>query len=157
MHRDVAAFIERMGLLWEEEGLPRIAGRIFGLALLSPEPCSLDDIAATLKVSKPSVSNDARMLLKLGFMERVSFPGDRKDYYQLTRDSIERGLETRVVRLRAFQKAIASAASLPIRNEEVLARIEAHGLAHEAVIEALEGVIGRLKASHPTSARSSGT
>lgn len=150
MHRDVARFIERMGLLWEEEGLPRIAGRIFGLALVSPGPCSLDEIAATLKVSKPSVSNDARMLHKLGLIERVSFPGDRKDYYQLTRDSIERGLETRVLRLRAFQSAIASAASLPIKSEEVLQRIEAHEVAHRAVIEALEGVIETLKVQRRT-------
>ena len=157
MNRDVAKFIERMGLLWEEEGLPRIAGRIYALALLSPEPLSLDEIADTLQVSKPSVSNDARMLLKLGFMERISFPGDRKDYYQFTRDSIERGLETRVARLRAFQSAVASAALLPIRNEEILRRIEAHEVAHAAVIAALEEVITTLKASNPSSARSSRT
>jgi DNA-binding transcriptional regulator GbsR (MarR family) len=155
MHRDVARFIERMGLLWEEEGLPRIAGRIFGLALVSPEPCSLDAIAAALKVSKPSVSNDARILDKLGLIERVSFPGDRKDYYQVTRDSVERGLETRVLRLRAFQSAIASAAALPIRNPEVLQRIEAHELAHRAVIEALEKVLLTLKAQHASPARRS--
>jgi DNA-binding transcriptional regulator GbsR (MarR family) len=146
MQRDVARFIEHMGLLWEDEGLPRIAGRIFGLALISSDPCSLDEIATTLKVSKPSVSNDARMLHKLGLIERVSFPGDRKDYYQLTRDSIERGLETRVLRLRAFQRAIASAANLPIKSDEVLSRIEAHEVAHTAVITALEGVIETLKA-----------
>ncbi len=155
MHRDIGRFIERMGLLWEDEGLPRIAGRIFGLALISPDPCSLDRIAETLKVSKPSVSNDARMLHKLGLIERVSFPGDRKDYYQVTRDSVERGLETRVLRLRAFQSAIAAASSLPIRSPEVLRRIEAHELAHRAVIEALEKVLRTLKAQHASPARRS--
>jgi DNA-binding transcriptional regulator GbsR (MarR family) len=157
MHRDVAKFIERMGLLWEEEGLPRIAGRIYALVLLSPDPCSLDFLAETLRVSKPSVSNDARLLHKLGLIERISFSGDRKDYYQLTRDSIERSLETRVLRLRSFQSTIASAASLPIRNEEVLRRIEAHELAHQAVIHALESVITRLRTRAPSLAENSRT
>ena len=152
MHRDVADFVERMGLLWEEEGLSRIAGRIFALAFISPEPCSLDDIASTLKVSKASVSNDARMLHRMGLIERVSFTGDRRDYYQITRDSIERGIETRLHRLRAFESLMASAAALPIKSEEVQRRIEAHELAHREIIEALEHVSASLRKS-PVAAR----
>ena len=158
MHRDVAQFIERMGLLWEHEGLTRIAGRIFGLALVSPDPCSLDEMAESLGVSKASVSNDARMLEKLGFIERVSRPGDRRDYYQITRDSIERSLATKVTRLRAFQDVISAARSLPIKDADVRQRIEAHDVAHRAVLEALEGALTELKAHpHLSSARSSRT
>jgi DNA-binding transcriptional regulator GbsR (MarR family) len=38
-------FIERMGLALESDGLPRIAGRIFGLLLVSEDARSLDDLA----------------------------------------------------------------------------------------------------------------
>jgi Mn-dependent DtxR family transcriptional regulator len=155
MHRDLVRFIERMGLLWETEGLPRIAGRMYGLALVSPSPKSLDQFADELKVSKPSVSNDARMLHKLGLIEKVSLPGDRRDYYQVTRDSMERGLETRVVRLRAFHEAIVAAQALPIVDADVEARLAAHAVAHLAVIDALDGVIARLKKRQSPSARSS--
>ncbi len=158
MHRSIEEFIERMGLLWESDGFTRIAGRIYALALVSPEPKSLDDIAETLKVSKASVSNDARMLHRLGLIERVSYPGDRRDYYQLTRDSIERSIETRIQRLEAFQKVLGSAVDLPIGKGEVYRRIEAHHLANKAVVDALREVATTLEASRkPAPARSTRT
>src|SRR5512141_2081946 len=150
MHPATERFIEQMGLLWAEEGYTRIAGRMYAFALLSPHPCSLDEIAATLKVSKPSVSNDARMLHRLGLIERIGVPGDRKDYYQLTRDSIERSIETRVLRIEAFQKVIASASSLPVGNADVKSRIEAHILANRALIAALRKVTTTLQTSRPS-------
>jgi DNA-binding transcriptional regulator GbsR (MarR family) len=149
MHHDIQRFIEQMGLLWVEEGFTRIAGRIYALALVSSEPCSLEQIAVTLKVSKPSVSNDARMLHRMGLIERVGMPGDRRDYYQLTRDSIERSIETRIVRMEAFQKTMSTAATLPIEDREVHRRIEAQILANEAVIEALRKVVATLQSSNP--------
>ncbi|MBA2573067.1 MAG: hypothetical protein H0V06_08480, partial [Gemmatimonadetes bacterium] len=56
MEPAVEQFVERMGLFFEDDGHPRIAGRMFGFMLLSPEPCSLDDLAEQLQVSKASVS-----------------------------------------------------------------------------------------------------
>ena len=55
-------FIERMGVALDSDGLPRIAGRIFGLLLVSEDARSLDDLAAELRVSKGSVSTNARLL-----------------------------------------------------------------------------------------------
>ena len=153
MHRDVEAFIERAGLLWQRDGLPRIAGRIFGLTLISPEPCSLDDIAETLGVSKASVSNDARLLEQMGFIERVSMPGDRKDYYQITPQSLERSLEARVERIRAFQDLLSSGMRLPIRHADVRERLEDHRLAFEHVVEALGEALEQLRSKHQSESR----
>ena len=52
-------FTDRMGLLFEAEGRPRIAGRIFGYLLLSDDPRSLDQLADSLRVSKASASTNA--------------------------------------------------------------------------------------------------
>jgi DNA-binding transcriptional regulator GbsR (MarR family) len=145
MHRDVEAFIERCGLLWEKDGLPRIAGRIFGLTLISPDPCSLDDIADALGVSKASVSNDARLLEQLGFVERVSLSGDRKVYYQINNHSLERSLETRVQRIEEFQQLMDSGMQLPIKRSEVRDRLEAHRLAFGFVTSALGEALTQLK------------
>ena len=41
MNAQTADFIERMGLAFESDGLPRIAGRIFGLLLVSEDCRSL--------------------------------------------------------------------------------------------------------------------
>ena len=51
-----------MAVLLEADGLPRVAGRIFGTLLLAAEPRSLDDLASTLGVSKASISVNARLL-----------------------------------------------------------------------------------------------
>ena len=144
MKKEVSEFVERIGLLWEVEGFPRIAGRIYAITLLSPRACSLDEIAESLGVSKASVSNDTRMLEKLGFLERVGRPGDRKAYYQITNDSMQRTLATRVARMREFQQAIASGISLPVASE-IRARLRVHDKAYRTVIGALEDALVVLK------------
>ena len=83
---DRHAFIERMGLITESDGLSRIAGRLFGALLLADEPRSLDDLAEQLDVSKASVSTEARRLVERGVAERIGKTGDRRDYYALTPD-----------------------------------------------------------------------
>ena len=57
-----------MGVALESDGLPRIAGRIFGLLLVSEDARSLDDLAAELRVSKGSVSTNARLLEQRGLV-----------------------------------------------------------------------------------------
>ena len=153
MHRDALAFIERAGLLWQKDGFPRIAGRIFGFTLISPEPCSLDDIAESLGVSKASVSTDARLLEKLGVIERVSLPGDRKDYYQITARSLERSLEARAQRLREFEDLLDAGLKLPIRNAEVRERIEDHRIAYDHVMNAIEHALEQLRSRHAAGSR----
>lgn len=79
-------FIDQLGLVAEGDGLPRIAGRLFAYLLLADRPQSLDEIAAALGVSKASVSTDARLLLRHGWLRRVVRQGDRKDYYEMVPD-----------------------------------------------------------------------
>lgn len=151
MHKDVRAFIERTGLLWEKDRLPRIAGRIFGLTLISPGPCSLDEIAKALGVSRASISNDARLLEGLGFLERVSLPGDRKVYFQITAKSLERSIETRVERIEELQQLMSDASKLPIKGHEVHDRIEAHRLAFCSIATALGKTLTQLKGRRASS------
>src|SRR5690606_17182847 len=89
-------FIERMGQFFEAEAGPRIAGRLFGLLLLSPVSLSLDEIAERLQVSKASVSANARMLEQLNVIGRLTRPGDRRDYYAVTEDTQRRLIELRL-------------------------------------------------------------
>jgi DNA-binding transcriptional regulator GbsR (MarR family) len=77
----VESFVERMGLHFEAEGIPRIGGRLFGYLLLQDDPCSLDDLADDLQVSKASISSNARLLEQWQVIRRVTRPGDRRDYY----------------------------------------------------------------------------
>lgn len=108
-HRPATAaqFVEQIAVLLEEDGLPRVAGALFGLLLISPEARSLDDIAAQLGVSKASISVNARLLEQRGVVERTGRQGDRRDYYRIVDDILERSLEQRMARWRRFQQAIA--------------------------------------------------
>lgn len=77
-------FIEDVGLLFEESGHPRMAGRILGCLLISDPPyLSSTELAEILQASKGSLSTMTRFLLQMGLIERVGLPGRRRDYFQI--------------------------------------------------------------------------
>ena len=95
-------FIEMMGRHFEEEGVARIAGRLFGLLMLVERDSTLDELAEALKVSKGSVSSNARLLEEWGVAERVTRPGDRRDYYRIAADMSERLVQRQIARMQLF-------------------------------------------------------
>jgi DNA-binding transcriptional regulator GbsR (MarR family) len=139
-------FIERMGLMTEADGLPRIAGRIFGYLLLTPGECSLEDIASALGVSRASVSNDARRLVQMGLLERRSRPGDRRDYYSMSTDAFRHSIEARIDSMRRFHGLIDEARGLVGEGEEVQQRLAAWDDAHRLLLTAFEGILADLEA-----------
>lgn len=85
-----ATFIENQGLFFERFGLPRIGGRILAMLLLAEGPVTLDEVAATLKVSKASASTNLRHFVTVGLVDVVTPLGDRKTYYQWSPRAWER-------------------------------------------------------------------
>jgi DNA-binding transcriptional regulator GbsR (MarR family) len=143
-----AHFIERMGLALEADGLPRIAGRIFGLLLVSDDARSLDDLAVELRVSKASVSTNARMLEQRAVLERISRPGDRRDYYRVPPDLFSHTMAQRVARWQRFHEAIGAArTSLPIRSREVLERLEEYEEAYAFMSQVITEALSRWQAT----------
>jgi len=77
-------FIEDTGLLIERGGIPRMAGRILGwLMIADPPHQSIDELTKELMASKGSISTMTRLLIQIGLIERVSFPGVRHDYFRI--------------------------------------------------------------------------
>lgn len=68
--------------MMETAGGSRTLGRVFGYLLLADKPRTLDQIANDLLFSKATASLTARQGLLLHFFEKVSIPGERKDYYR---------------------------------------------------------------------------
>src|SRR4026207_2250545 len=106
MDRPIAQFIERMGVALESDGMPRIAGRIFGLLLVSEDALSLDELAAELGVSKASVSTNARLLEERGGREGSGRAADRRDYYRVLPDLFSHTMAQRIARWERFHSAI---------------------------------------------------
>jgi len=152
MDAQTANFIERMALALDSDGLPRIAGRIFGLLLISEDARSLDDLAAELRVSKGSVSTNARLLEQRGILERICRPADRRDYYRVPPDLFSHTMAQRLARWQRFHEAIGAArTSLPIRSREVLERLEEYEAAYAFMSRVIGDALARWRASRDRS------
>ena len=78
-------FIEDISLYFEQMGLPRMAGRILGVLLISnPPEQSMTDLCEVLQASKSAVSTNARLLDEMGLIERVPSPVPRQVYLRFT-------------------------------------------------------------------------
>jgi DNA-binding transcriptional regulator GbsR (MarR family) len=76
-------FIEDIALFCEQMGLPRMAGRVLGVLLISDPPAqSLNDICDSLQASKSSVSTMARLLVGEGLIEPAPCQVARRDYFR---------------------------------------------------------------------------
>jgi DNA-binding transcriptional regulator GbsR (MarR family) len=152
VHEQTRQLIERIGLLTEAEGLPRIAGRIFGLLLVTPGECSLDDMADTLGVSKASISTDARRLEQYGIVRRTSRTGDRRDYYAIAPNALRQSLENKLRGMRVFLDILHDARALPDTTAEVRGRIEEWETWHEDAIETMTTMLQRVTESRKPAA-----
>lgn len=76
-------FIEDISLYFEQMGLPRMAGRVLGVLLISdPAEQSINDLCEVLQASKSSISTTTRLLSEMGLIERVASPVPRRIYFQ---------------------------------------------------------------------------
>jgi DNA-binding transcriptional regulator GbsR (MarR family) len=98
-------FVEEVGLMFEQVGLPRMAGRIFGWLLISQPPHqSHSELAEILQASKGSISTMTRLLMQFGLIERVLIPGDRRDYFQIKPNAWAQMAQQRLMQITAFRK-----------------------------------------------------
>ncbi len=133
-----ARFTDRLAVLFENDGQPPIAGRVFGLLLLSDEALSLDELAESLGVSKASASTNARLLAQLGVIEPVRRQGTRRDYYRMAPDLFERSMAQRLARWRRFTEVIGEGRrTLPLASAEVRLRLEQYESAFSYIAEAI--------------------
>lgn len=96
-------YIEDVSVLFEMVGLPRMAGRIFGWLLISDPPHqSHGELAAMLQASKGSISTMTRLLMQIGLIERISLPGQRRDYFRIKPNSWSEMTRQRMAQNTAF-------------------------------------------------------
>lgn len=133
-------FTDRLAMLFETEGQPPIAGRVFGLLLLTEDALSLDELAESLGVSKASASTNARLLAGLGVVEQARRPGSRRDFYRIAPDLFERSMAQRMARWERFTEVIGEGRrTLPLASPEVCARLERY----ESAFSYMAAAIGR--------------
>jgi len=80
----VRSFIEDVGLMFEEIGQTRMAGKILGsLLICSPPFLSSSELINITGGSKASISTITRQLLRIGFLERIVIPGKKAVYFKI--------------------------------------------------------------------------
>ena len=96
-------FIETAARISKSMGLNEIAGQLYALLYLSPEPISLNEMVEKLKISKASASINIRALEGWRAAKKVWVKGNRRDHYVANRDiwrivssRLRLGLERRI-------------------------------------------------------------
>lgn len=142
----IERFIEQMGMSSQADGIPRIAGRILGYFIVYGGPVSFAQLAKELQVSRGSVSTNARTLVSYGFIERVTKPGDRQDYYQLAKSPFVRLLEGYLVKLRRMQEIFLQAdKDIPSQMEATHQRLVQMKLFYTLALESNDKLLEQLR------------
>ena len=106
-------FIEKMGVSFERSGATPMLGRVWGALLVSTTgPMSAEELATALGASRGAISHATRQLTDLLFIEKFRKPGDRKDYFRTTPQSLVKASRRRLHELQhlreLFQDGIAA-------------------------------------------------
>ena len=81
----IEEYVEDMGLYYESVGLPKMAGRILGYIMASPEESiCFDELVRVLHASKGSISGNLTLLTQRRLLVKTMKAGDRKSYYILS-------------------------------------------------------------------------
>ncbi|HET9983721.1 MAG TPA: MarR family transcriptional regulator [Longimicrobiales bacterium] len=143
MDAQTARFVEKMGRYFEADGIPRIGGRLYGYLILQDQPRALEDLAGALAVSKTSISTNARLLEQWGLIERVTQPGDRRDFYEVAPSST-RQLELRLARIRQLTELLGEGCSVPAAEKPaVRRRLQAMRESTSEIAEQMGGILER--------------
>jgi len=131
-------FIEKIGLVAQNEGFARIAGRIMGLMVYDGRPYSFSELAGELQVSRGSISSNARFLEDRGIIERVARPGDRQDYFRLADDPYSALLRDAAERAGKAKRSIdKTLEQLPLSERGARKRLQRYSHFYSAVEQGL--------------------
>jgi len=132
-------FIEDIAGLLVPWGVPPAAARLYGYLLLCPQPVSLDEIKASLKISKSSASVAARLLESYTLARRHREPGTKRVLYAVA-DNYEAMIGQQNRLLDALAEQLRAGAGI-VRSKDASARLkemaEFYRLMREAMDEAL--------------------
>ena len=132
-------FVEKIGMIAQTEGLPRIAGRVFGLLVFDGEALAFGDLAERLQVSRGSISSSVRLLEERSLIKRMSRAGERQDFFQLAPNAWATMLEaTKKRAAAAHSEIIATIEELPEDATAVRARLGDYANFYQSIDDGLK-------------------
>ncbi len=119
-NKESRQYAEDVAIHFENAGLSRTAGRIFGWLLIADPPHqTMNDLVEDLQVSKSTVSTATRTLMQLNLVHRISLPGIRRDYYRIAEGVWQNTMQQQYEQITAFRKLAERGLGLlePFSNE----------------------------------------
>lgn len=133
-----AAFIETIGLIAQAEGMPRSAGRLFGLLVFDGTEHSFGKLAEDLQISRGNVSASVRILEERDLVMRVAKAGDRQDYFRLADNPFPSLLRNAQARTgRAAREIEKSLDALPVGADGQRARLQDYANFYHSIVAGL--------------------
>lgn len=114
------AYVRKVELFGYELGLPKSMGRVLGwLVICEPARQNAEDIQRALKLSSGSVSNALTMLTRVGLVQRLRRPGERRLYYELQGSAWEQTFQHRLLLIRRMRELAEEGLGLAPSNQRL--------------------------------------
>lgn len=86
---DLLRFVEKFAIILAENGMPRMAARVFAFVLADDaDRYTATELAEGLRVSPAAISGAVRMLVGMGLLGKEREPGTRSDTYRVYDDDV---------------------------------------------------------------------
>jgi DNA-binding transcriptional regulator GbsR (MarR family) len=129
-----ADFIEKIGMIAQSEGLPRISGRVLAMLLYDGKRVSFGQLAKALQVSRGSISSSVRMLESQQLIKRVANAGDRQDYFQVVDNAFANMVKASAARARLAAADIEeSLKNIPVSEAGPRERVASYAAFYRAM------------------------
>jgi DNA-binding transcriptional regulator GbsR (MarR family) len=79
-------FVAQWGTLGSSWGINRTMAQIHATLMVAVEPVDTNTLMEELKISRGNANSNLRDLIGWGLIRKVTFPGDRKEYFEAEKD-----------------------------------------------------------------------
>lgn len=142
---DISKIIEKFGFYFDEIGMNKTYGRLFGLFMVSAEPISMSQIIDILKISKSTASTELRRLLQMGYIEKVLVEQERADFYRLVKDVWAKHF---LQKIEVIKKLHSIVKQIPKQELKSLPHLKQMGFYCEFMREELERLVKKYSQLH---------
>ena len=80
------AFVAQWGTLGSNWGINRTMAQIHAVLMVAVEPLDTNTLMDELKISRGNANSNLRDLIGWGLIRKVTYPGDRKEYFEAEKD-----------------------------------------------------------------------
>ena len=79
-------FVAQWGTLGSSWGINRTMAQIHALLMVAVDPLDTNALMEELKISRGNANSNLRDLIGWGLIRKVTYPGDRKEYFEAEKD-----------------------------------------------------------------------